>query len=306
MSSQASLRIVETPAAEATLGTMLRRAREQQRIDLDSAAQNLRIKAHYLAALESGDYAALPSSTHARGFLRSYAAYIGLGDHLAEVQEMYGRETSDAPAPLQVPQPLPEGKLPSLKLIAGALCAAILCYVIWYSLNDTPPPTTIAPPPAPVVQSAPEPVPAPVAETPAALVVETPQVAAPVPQAQISIEPAMPTAAAPAPQPVEETSVPTESVVEQPAPSPETVAVPSRIVRAIAPAWVQVQDKSGTTIFSKLLQTGEEYTAPDQPGLKLTTGNAAGIVIVKDGKAGKPLGSPAQVIRGIALTKANP
>jgi cytoskeleton protein RodZ len=54
------------------------------------------------------------------------------------------------------------------------------------------------------------------------------------------------------------------------------------------------------------MRAGEEYVPPALPALTLTVGNAAGIIIVRDGKAGKPLGAPAEVVRGVKLTpKAN-
>ena len=51
--------------------------------DLEDVAEYLRIRPSYLDALEQGDLSAMPGSTYALGFLRSYAHYLGFdGDEL--------------------------------------------------------------------------------------------------------------------------------------------------------------------------------------------------------------------------------
>ncbi len=60
------------------LGSELRAAREGRELTLPQAEAGTRIRAHYLAALEEGNVAALPSAVQGRGFLRNYARYLGL------------------------------------------------------------------------------------------------------------------------------------------------------------------------------------------------------------------------------------
>jgi cytoskeletal protein RodZ len=69
-----------------TLGQTLRAAREAQGQSLDDVEGVTRIRAKHLAALESDNYAALPSPAQARGFLKNYAQYLGL-----DLQEVLGR-----------------------------------------------------------------------------------------------------------------------------------------------------------------------------------------------------------------------
>jgi cytoskeletal protein RodZ len=57
---------------------MLRSAREARGVDLATAERDLRIRARHLAALEEGRYDDLPGDVYAKGFLRSYAAHLGL------------------------------------------------------------------------------------------------------------------------------------------------------------------------------------------------------------------------------------
>lgn len=60
------------------IGHILREARENKGLTLEEVQSKTRINVRYLAALESGQYSALPTPVHARGFLRNYARYLGL------------------------------------------------------------------------------------------------------------------------------------------------------------------------------------------------------------------------------------
>ncbi|GBD22398.1 hypothetical protein HRbin29_00028 [bacterium HR29] len=62
----------------ATIGETLRAARERRGLSLSEASRLTRIAPRFLIALEEDDYAALPAPVYARGFLRSYAALLGL------------------------------------------------------------------------------------------------------------------------------------------------------------------------------------------------------------------------------------
>jgi cytoskeleton protein RodZ len=63
---------------DGSIGQRLRDARQSRSLSLEEAAQATRIRVRYLAAMEEGDYEALPSAAQARGFLRAYAGYLGL------------------------------------------------------------------------------------------------------------------------------------------------------------------------------------------------------------------------------------
>ncbi len=72
-------------------------------------------------------------------------------------------------------------------------------------------------------------------------------------------------------------------------------------VHAKLESWVQVNDKDGKPVMSRVLRAGETYAVPDQKGLILNTGNAGGIEIVIDGKTLPSLGSIGLVRRNISL-----
>jgi len=65
------------------LGRRLREAREAKGSTLEEAEDATRIRAHFLESLEAGDFAAFPGGdVQVRGFLRIYARYLDLSEHL--------------------------------------------------------------------------------------------------------------------------------------------------------------------------------------------------------------------------------
>ncbi len=82
------------------IGSDLRRARTRREIDLGEVEAATRIRARFLSAIENEEWDVLPGGFYTRGFIRTYASYLGLdGDRLAED---YSREVEGAsPSPLR-------------------------------------------------------------------------------------------------------------------------------------------------------------------------------------------------------------
>jgi transcriptional regulator with XRE-family HTH domain len=79
------------------LGEILYSARQKRRLDLIDVAVATRIQPSYLEALEHGDYDSLPGPAYITGFLRNYAAYLGLHpDDI--VQEYYATRPPAQPS----------------------------------------------------------------------------------------------------------------------------------------------------------------------------------------------------------------
>lgn len=72
-------------------------------------------------------------------------------------------------------------------------------------------------------------------------------------------------------------------------------------IHAKLESWVQINDKDGKPVISRVLRAGETYAVPDEKGLVLNTGNAGGIDLAVDGKILPSLGSVGLVKRNIAL-----
>lgn len=73
-----------------TIGTYLRREREQRGIALEEIADTTRIPMKTLEAMETGRFEALPGETFVKGFLRSYAQAVGMKPE--DVLSRYGME----------------------------------------------------------------------------------------------------------------------------------------------------------------------------------------------------------------------
>lgn len=60
------------------LGRKLRETREERGIGLEEVQQHTKIRTRYLEAIEEGKLELLPGNVYAKGFIRSYAEYLGL------------------------------------------------------------------------------------------------------------------------------------------------------------------------------------------------------------------------------------
>jgi len=88
------------------IGSTLREARNRRKADLATVEAATRIRARFLRAIENEEWEVLPGGVYTRGFIRTYAAYLGLdGERLAddfrrEVEGGGGRGPSAEMAPL--------------------------------------------------------------------------------------------------------------------------------------------------------------------------------------------------------------
>jgi cytoskeleton protein RodZ len=80
------------------IGNSLREARVRQHLELTEIELATKIRARYLRALEEENFEALPAQTYVKGFLRTYADYLGLDGQLY-VDEFNSRFSDDAEEP---------------------------------------------------------------------------------------------------------------------------------------------------------------------------------------------------------------
>src|ERR671927_1654065 len=64
------------------IGTSLREARARRKLSYDQVEAETKIRAKYIRCLEDEDFDVLPSGTYVKGFLRTYADYLGLDGQL--------------------------------------------------------------------------------------------------------------------------------------------------------------------------------------------------------------------------------
>src|SRR6266581_4721141 len=85
------------------IGSSLRAARMRQELELSQAEHDTRIRAKYLRALEDERFDALPGPAYTKGFLRTYADYLGL-DAQPFVDEYNTRFAPEEEEPAPPPQ----------------------------------------------------------------------------------------------------------------------------------------------------------------------------------------------------------
>lgn len=86
------------------VGQILREARRRRGVELSAVEEATRIRPRFLRAIENEEWDALPGGIYTRGFIRTYATYLGLdGNRLAEDYrrevEGEGQESGVEPAP---------------------------------------------------------------------------------------------------------------------------------------------------------------------------------------------------------------
>ena len=117
------------------LGAALRVEREKRGLDMEDAANRLKISARLLRALEEGDETSLPPLAYTKGFIRSYASYVGLSAE--EVSEALGalEAASEPVAPQNVYEPemvlTPRRNLKPILAGLFMVCVVAVVLVAW-------------------------------------------------------------------------------------------------------------------------------------------------------------------------------
>jgi len=117
------------------IGASLREAREKRGLSHADVQKELRIRDRYLNALEQERWELLPGEAYVKGFLRTYAEFLGLNGTLY-LDEYNAQTASGEEEPPIVPESLaPEAARSGLltRTIVGALVVAILVFAaaVW-------------------------------------------------------------------------------------------------------------------------------------------------------------------------------
>jgi cytoskeletal protein RodZ len=114
------------------LGEVLRTAREAKGVDLARVERDTKIRARYLTALETGDYAELPGSVYTKGFLRNYGSYLNLDiDYLVDLYRLESAQPSSERLSVPVPpRPLATRRRRSFVVTPGAIAGALLTIAV--------------------------------------------------------------------------------------------------------------------------------------------------------------------------------
>src|SRR3954467_8459389 len=120
------------------IGNSLREARLRQHLDFPEIEQATKIRGKYLRALEEEQFDVLPAQTYVKGFLRSYAEYLGLDGQLYvdEYNSRFVVGEEDVPArPRRSAPPQPRGVQVQSRVVLltllGIAAVTALVIVAW-------------------------------------------------------------------------------------------------------------------------------------------------------------------------------
>ena len=143
-------------AVMAALGDEFRSAREARGLTLSEVAEAIHIRSVYLNAIEQDDWPSIGAPVYVRGFLRTYARFLGL-DAEAAVARFNETAPPDRPAAAVAPVDERDRSGPSFWAIAASIVAVLLvafvAYEWWQYAHGAPESATAeasaAPQPAP-------------------------------------------------------------------------------------------------------------------------------------------------------------
>jgi cytoskeleton protein RodZ len=73
------------------------------------------------------------------------------------------------------------------------------------------------------------------------------------------------------------------------------------LLRFTGDTWVQVKERGGQALLTRVMKAGETFPVPDRPNLVLNTGNAGRVDILVDGVVVPPIGGAGTVRKDVAL-----
>ncbi len=248
-----------TSARSTALGTLLSEARKTQGLNIEDVAQQLRMSARQISALEEENFAALSSPPFVRGFIRNYAKLLRLdAEPLLQAYREANPENSDhgtITLPSERIAIVSGSRKTWMTYLAGSFLV-LLAGSGWWAYMEWRDSHPVAPVQAKI---SPEPPSAP------AMPVVMPE-SSPEPAAQVSIE-----------QSVAEPPSDTATQVETPAKT-DIAAIQGSIHMTVSEqSWVSVTDSTGKEVFNKLKAAGTEDFADGTPPFSVVVGNASGV-----------------------------
>jgi cytoskeleton protein RodZ len=260
---------------ELPVGEILRRTRMHYGQSIADVEAHTRIRANQVQALEEGDVEQLPARVYAIGFVRSYAEHLGLdGDHMVRlfkeqaIEKVPEVETYNAAT-------AEDTSSPPIWLIATSVVFVLIVAAMW-SGSWTKQRETVEIVPA---------VPKEIQENAFGGPPKTEETAA-----QEGTQTAEATdAQTPDTPEIAEPAIPTQKGI---------------ILNIRKNSWVEIRDRAGKRLISRVLKAGDQYFVPDRPDLSMSVCNAAGVEVQIDGITMRPLGADAQVKRRIPLDAA--
>lgn len=262
------------PAAEASLGKVLREARERLGLSIADVANQTKLAPRQIEALEADDFRRLPEMPFVRGFVRSYAKILHLDAQplLAALPQTVAQPAPLAPASVEAPFPSAHSpQRQNLIWLGMALLLSVLvvAFAVWHF--TAPPAKT---------EAAAE---TPVAEIPASLPDQTqaPAVATAGERATAPHAKKIPAPQAETAQPSAPTEKPPTLQDEAQAPLPVQAEIPlhAATLRLMfdEDSWTEIRDGADKVLSSQTNPGGSELRLRGRAPFALVIGHAASV-----------------------------
>lgn len=294
--------VVETaqPAAPSP-GTIIREARQAQRLSVDDLAAHTKLARSTVEALERDDFGALLEPVYVRGYYRKCAKVLALDEK--KLIDAYAsrvvQKLPQAPAKLRLASGTELGsssRLPMAMAIVFVIVAVVVCAFLWWVRGAT----TGMPVPVPSAGGGGTP---PAARTPAAEVIAPPTTDITPAPGDASTPPAATDGAMPPVPPPDANAAPLppasdDAATAAPAASAAVPAAASAAGSAVPAAagtgplrlvfkgqsWVRVSDADGTSLMNGLISAGTRRRFDGKPPFEVFIGNAPAVGVEFDGK----------------------
>jgi len=324
-------------------GSGLRAAREAAKVEIATLSFELRIPKNYLEALETEDYDQLPGTTYGFGYIRSFCKLLDIDPqpYLDSYKMKTAMQVQDYVVPNQALEPRMSGPMVAMIVVLVLFSGYIGWQVLersefspfgnkadtveLASASDAPAETAstsvtvtttqdsvVAQEDAPTDEETKTVTEIAASDTSDSDASDESQTA----EAEVEDAPelAQQEEAVDAPsQTIEETpvvevseTVTTETTdIAASNAAQANVRQPSEeiLISASAAAWVEVVSENGDVLLSKLFQPGDDFIAPANQKLYLSTGNAGGLVLQIPGLDEFTAGEVGEIIRDLPLSR---
>ena len=292
-----------------SLGINLRSARKKKGWDIPSVSKELCISKRYLRALEEDDKDALPKTTFAVGFLRSYANHLGLDANglVKTAKGFYGQAV--AINEVSVPETTKDSRMPRRPLMFTIVGSLIGLYGTWFIFSGGGGLRAELTPPVPDHLSkliANEYVdPSGLSNLIENALSENSEIPEVVFKEEAKLTPSD------LPETLNINSIgdneehPNQSISELFLKDGlnKNMTLSFLEVKADKDTWVMIKTAENKILMEGILKVGKIFSSPKGDALFLTTGDAGAIKITVDGKTSNPIGENGVVLKDVNLSK---
>jgi cytoskeleton protein RodZ len=274
------------------LGDRFRSAREARGLSLSDVSEQIRIRSVYLAAIEEENWSAVGAPVYIRGFLRTYARFLGLdpeGVVAAFNGEVPGAQTAsqadNEPSRASDTARAARPSGPYLIWIAGIIAVLLVAFVVYNEVTMHRSATVVIETAAPSATPSELPSNAPSAGAALALSAGLPP-PCPSPSAAPGVSPRASGAPRPTPSPCPSPSITPEQIAG--------LGAQSMAIVLTAPSWLRVT-VDGSVSMEGTFPAGTSRAFHGKAAV-VRVGNAGGVAIYVDGKDVGKLGKSGDVI----------